>query len=310
MPEHGASIWWNGRLVPYETALTHVMSDTALRGLNAFEGLRAYALDCGMAYGIPGLDQHLARLERSTWRLGFRTEGLSQRMREAVVAVLSHADKPASDLYLRPTVYATDGAYEPNSADISTEEFVSWREEPSRSPRRVNCATSTWRHTPPDSFPSDAKVGASYTAFHLARIDVKRRGFEEAILLNEVANITESPGGSVFAFFDDLLVTPPVCEGILPSVTRRIVLDHLCPLLGVEVEERPIAPDEMYTAAEAFLAGTVDEISSISAINGHPIGQLGIRTPRTDQLSEAYQELCRGTILQHSQVLTVVLTKA
>lgn len=261
-------IWWNGALVPWNAASVHVTSETSLRGLNIFEGLRAYWLPSQGCYAIVALDEHLDRLENSARLLHFPIADLRRSLEQGVGELLAAVRSP-SDIYLRPTIYVDAGGYETDPTLMSIGAFISWRRTEARPDRSLRCFISSWRHIPAECLPSPAKVGASYSVFRLARLEAASNGFDEAILLNANGEITETPGGSIFALKGRTFTTPSLDTGILPSITRRIVLEFILPELGYAIEERPLAPHELRNSDAAMVVGTLDEISAMISIDGH-----------------------------------------
>ncbi len=285
-------IWWNGSIVPWDEARVHVTSDTAQRGLNVFEGLRAYWRPSSHDYAIIGLDAHLERLENSARLLSIPAGDVKARMLSGLRQLVGTIEQP-SDLYLRPTLYIDAGAYDIDQANIVTGEFISWRPAAAIERRALRCSISSWLHTPAQCLPPHAKIGAAYTAFRLARLDVQARGFDEALLANADGDITETPGGAIFIVQDDQLVTPPLETGILPSITRRIVIETLAPLLGIRCKQRRLRRGDIVGATAALIVGTLDEISRITALDDHVFGS-GLDGDMVSQLDVAYRNLCRN----------------
>ena len=298
-------IWWNGSIVPWNSAKVHVTSETALRGLNVFEGLRAYWRPKEQAYALIGLDQHLDRLLESACLMRIPALGLRQQILSGVRALLSCIPDP-SDLYLRPTLYVDSGGYEHDPNRIVIGKFISWRREPARTLRSLKCGVSSWIRVPASSLPSQAKIGATYTAFRLARLEATMRGLDEAILLNDRGQITETAGGSVFIAKAGALATPSLDSGILPSITRRIVLDLLCPHLGCEVRETHITTADLYSADEALIAGTLDEISDVSSVDGHVFSKNGGTSSATVEIAGLFRSFCEGTKFQESGWISMI----
>jgi branched-chain amino acid aminotransferase len=286
-------IWWNGALIPWDEANVHVTSETALRGLNVFEGIRAYWRPNQSCYAVVALDAHLDRLEQSARSLHIPIPGLRMRLQQGIQDLLVAIPTP-TDLYLRPTIYVESGGYEVNPAAIVVGAFISWRTAEARLHRSLHCSISSWRHIPSDALPSAAKIGASYTSFRLARLEVVSKGFQEAILLNERGEITETPVGSVFALSGRALTTPPLTSGILPSITRRIVLEVLCPECGFLSEERPLYPEDLRSADAVMIVGTLDEISHVASIDDHKFRTDHPAFAAIDELAHRYRLLYCG----------------
>ena len=286
-------IWWNGCLVPWNAAKVHVTSETALRGLNVFEGLRAYWRPDQNCYAVVALDAHLDRLEQSARLLRIPIVGVRARLEQGVHDLLL-AVSNSSDLYLRPTIYVEEGGFETDPAAIKVGHFINWRTANAREHRSLRCSVSTWQHIPMASLPSEAKIGASYTAFRMARLEALSKGFDEAILLNALGEITETPGGSVFALKGRTFSTPPLNIGILPSITRRIVLEFLCPELGLRFLERNLRVETLRDADAAMIAGTLDEISHIGSLDEHQFPNDNGAFAAIGELASVYRALCRG----------------
>jgi branched-chain amino acid aminotransferase len=298
-------IWWNGSLVPWDSARVHVTSETALRGLNVFEGLRAYWRPNERAYAVIGLDAHLDRLAESARLTLIPAPDIRQRMLSGIDALLQRISDP-SDLYMRPTLYVDRGGYEHDPQRIIVGEFISWRREPARTSRSLKCGISSWTRVPPSCLPSKAKIGATYTAFRLARLEMTTRGLDEAILLNEHGHITETAGGSIFIARSGVLATPSLSSGILSSITRRIVIDVLCPRLGYEVQERSLTPDDLRAADGAFIVGTLDEISNISSVDEHEFGKDGSANGVCCELAILFRSFCEGSQFQGTKWASII----
>lgn len=286
-------IWWNGALVPWHAANVHVTSETALRGLNVFEGVRAYWRPHESCYALVALDAHFDRLEQSARLLHIPIADLRERLDRGIHELLLAIPRP-SDLYLRPTIYVEAGGYEVDPRRVTVGAFISWRRAEARIERSLRCSISKWRHIPPAALPGAAKIGASYTAFRLARLEAASKGFDEAILLNDRGEITETPGGSVFALKGRTFATPPLDAGILPSITRRIVLEILCPELGYLSEERCLRAEDLRAADAAMIAGTLDEISHIVSIDEYDFQCDHPAIAAIDKVARLYHSLCDG----------------
>lgn len=289
-------IWWNGRLVPWTDARVHVTSETALRGLNVFEGIRAYWRPRESSFAVVGMEAHLERLAKSAHLLAMPTHNPQPRFRDAIAKVVRAVPQPG-DLYIRPTIYVDRGGYELDPSKIKLGEFVSWRREPSRLLRTLRCNISSWMRIPPACLPPGAKIGATYTAFRMARLEAIASGYDEAILLNDSGRVSETGGGSMFIVKGETVRTPPLDEGILPSITRRIVLEALCSALSIEAEERPLTVADLHQADEAFIAGTLDEISRIASIGQTILPDVGPNSV-VRKIQTIYRGLCQGTELR------------
>ena len=109
----------------------------------------------------------------------------------------------------------------------------------------------------------------------------RERGFDEALLVTPHGRVLEAPTSSIFWVKDGELLTPPLDEHILASITRAIVIE----VTGAA--ERSCTLDELLEADEAFLASTIREVQPISAIDERTFDAPGPVTRATAEVVEA-----------------------
>lgn len=284
-------IWWNGRIVPWAEATVHVTSETALRGTNVFEGVRAYWHETAGAFTIVALQEHLERLGRSARVLGLPVAPLLPELAhgtENLIRALGHR----RNLYLRPTIYLQEGHYTAKQSDLKLGAFISGRPTEVRNEQPITCAVSTWQRFADTALPPLAKIGAAYTAFRLARMEAAAFGCDEAILLNARGTVAETGGAAIFVVRDGRVFTPPSSDGVLEGVTRRITMELLTTQLGISVTERSIARSELYVADEVFVCGTLDEICSVGSVDSRPLPNAPGEVTRA--VRSLYLDLCEG----------------
>ena len=111
----------------------------------------------------------------------------------------------------------------------------------------------------------------SYADNVLARLEARRRGADEAILLNTAGELCCASAANLFVAAGGTLVTPPVESGALPGITRRCLLE-LAAARGLAVREAPILPEDLWAADEAFLTNTVIGVVGLTSAEGRSIG--------------------------------------
>ena len=117
----------------------------------------------------------------------------------------------------------------------------------------------------------DIKAGLNYAMSLYNIVDAHNKGFDENMYLDPATRTyVEETGGANFIFVtkDNKVVTPK-SNSILSSVTRRSLMVVAKDYLGLEVEERPVAKEELKDFAEAGLCGTAAVISPIGKIVDH-----------------------------------------
>ena len=95
----------------------------------------------------------------------------------------------------------------------------------------------------------------------LARRLAREQGFDEALLVTPHGRVLEAPTSSIFWVNGGKLMTPPLDDHILASITRALVID----VSGAH--EQPCTLDDLIGADEAFLASTIREVQPIATID-------------------------------------------
>ena len=149
-----------------------------------------------------------------------------------------------------------------------------------------------------------AKVCGQNTNSVLAKREVVRGGYDEAIMLDSNGYVAEASGENIFAVIRGKLVTPPLSAAILEGITRESVLT-LARDLGIPAEEQALSRDQLYLAQEVFLTGTAAEITPVREIDDRRIGK-GEPGEITKRLQSTFFEAARGHLSQYSHWLTPV----
>lgn len=153
--------------------------------------------------------------------------------------------------------------------------------------RGVRCVMASRPRWNPGGFIPAAKFAANPDLW-LAKKEASARGAYEALLLNPAGQLAEGSSSNVFLVKDKRIVTPSLASGILDGVTRSVVL-ALAPQAGLEAEERPVAPGELFEAQEVFLTSTLKEVVPVVSVDGRPVGE-GAPGVITDRMLGLLQE--------------------
>jgi branched-subunit amino acid aminotransferase/4-amino-4-deoxychorismate lyase len=98
--------------------------------------------------------------------------------------------------------------------------------------------------------------------------------------------VAETAGANLFWIYHDKVCTTPTGRGVLPGITRAVVLE-ICQVLGLETNKRVIKPDALKNADAIFLTQSALGIISVSSLNGDPVGH----SPLVDKIYGAYCEM-------------------
>jgi branched-chain amino acid aminotransferase len=131
----------------------------------------------------------------------------------------------------------------------------------------------------------------AYAESVLALARAKAVGADDAIFLDTAGHVSEATASNIFALIDDTLVTPPLGCGVLPGITRAVVLE-LAPALGVRVAERVLEEAELAAASEMFLTSSIREIAPLVSVGASVIGGGGVGA-LTERFVAAYASLTR-----------------
>jgi branched-chain amino acid aminotransferase len=279
----------NGALVPYADVKIHIGAEALTRALSVFEGVKGYWDSAGEVFSIRTPRRHYDRLCRSaslfhipvTFTYDEFLAGLSTLAGELLV--------PDKDLWFRPTMYVTHGHWgEATEADLVVTAFSQRKLDPD--PMRLG--VTSWRRASDLVLPTRVKSSANYVGARMARIEVRRLGYDDAIMLNDFGRVAEATGACVLIAQRGRIVTPPTSESCLDSITVDI-LEEVAEHLGVPFERRPIERTELLAADECGLAGTISELTLVAELDGVEYEQTGLLA----QLRQRYLELMRGDLV-------------
>ena len=168
----------------------------------------------------------------------------------------------------------------------------------------ITAGVSSWRKFSVLSTPPQAKMGGNYLNSILTTQEAKRNGYDEAILLDKLGNVSEAPGENIFIIKDDQIITPPLTSSALAGITRDSLF-LLAQDIGYKVQVREITRSELYIADEVFLSGTAAEITPIIRIDQNKIGN-GKVGAITSKLMSDYTDMVMNKNERYSEWLTPV----
>ena len=123
----------------------------------------------------------------------------------------------------------------------------------------------------------------------LARIEGRRQGFNDMVMLNQTGRVAEATASCVLMVRDGSIATPPPSEGCFESITIDI-LESLCESLGMPFERRPIDRTELQIADELALAGTLAEVAIVERFEDREMPE----APMLSRLRDEYFACARG----------------
>jgi branched-chain amino acid aminotransferase len=233
-----------------------------LRGDGAFEVIRVYD-------GLPfAFEDHLRRLERSALNLRLPLD--LEAVRADANRLLAHAG-PGPDHELLRIVITRGGRR------------LMLTEPMPELPELIRLGSVTYSPT----VVLDGVKSLSYAANRLASRLARERGFDEALLVTPDGWVLEAPTSSFFWVERGEILTPPLDEHILASITRRLVIEETGAI------ERSCTLEQLMAAEEAFLASTVREVHPVAAIDSRELHAPG---PVTESTASAVGERIRSEL--------------
>ncbi|AKH38997.1 MULTISPECIES: branched-chain amino acid transaminase [Nitrosomonas] len=301
MADRDGVIWFDGKMVPWRDATTHVLTHTLHYGMGVFEGLRAYQTSKGPA--IFRLVEHTDRLFNSAhifrMTIPFDKATLMQAQKEVVKQ--NHLESG----YIRPIVFYGAEAMGLSAKNLSVHVAIAawpWGTYlgPDSLENGIRVKTSSFCRHHVNINMCRAKSVATYTNSILAHQEVAMDGYHEALLLDVDGYIAEGSGENIFIIKQGKLYTPDLTS-CLEGITRNSVIE-LAQEMNIPVIEKRITRDEVYCADEAFFTGTAAEVTPIRELDNRTIGN-GKRGPITQQLQALFFDCVSGKATHHTDWL-------
>jgi branched-chain amino acid aminotransferase len=304
MADRDGVIWYDGKMVPWREATTHVLTHTLHYGMGVFEGVRAYETTDGPS--IFRLQDHTDRLFRSAHILGMKMPFDKDTLNEAQKAVVR--DNNLKSGYLRPMAFYGAEAMGISAKTLSVHVIVAawpWGaylgKEALEHGIRVKTSSFSRHHV--NITMCKAKANGNYMNSIMAHREAEMDGYQEALLLDVDGFVAEGSGENVFIVRHGKLYTPDLTSA-LEGITRDTIV-QLAGELGIPVIEKRITRDEVYCADEAFFTGTAAEVTPIRELDNRAIGN-GDRGPITTRLQALYFDCVQGKSEAHASWLAHV----
>lgn len=229
-------------------------------GSSVFDGARAFE---GVA---PDLDRHCDRVNNSAHALGLNPTMQTDEIVElSGEGIKKFGDK--AELYIRPMYWAEQGGYfSVPPLPESTRFCLCLHVTPMPEPQGFSVTQSQYRRPTIESAPVNAKAGCLYPNSGRALMEVRGRGYDNAVVLDALSNVAELATANLMMAKDGVVHTPYPNGTFLNGITRQRVI-HLLRDAGVEVQERIITYDELRDADELWSTGNYAKVLPINRID-------------------------------------------
>ncbi|MBI2317567.1 MAG: branched-chain amino acid transaminase [Betaproteobacteria bacterium] len=307
MADRDGFIWYDGKLVPWRQATTHVLTHSLHYGLAAFEGVRAYDTVDGTA--IFRLSEHIERWFNSAhiylMKMPYDKATLIEAHKEVVRA------NKLDSCYLRPIAFygSEKMGVSPKGATVHVA-VAAWPwgaylgDEGMEKGIRVKTSSYARHHI--NVTMARAKVSGTYMNSILANLEATEHGYDEALLLDVDGFVAEGAGENLFMVKNGRIYEPEIASALM-GITRETVI-ALAADLGYEVKAKRLTRDDLYIADEAFFTGTAAEVTPIRELDGRGIGA-GRRGPITAKIQSLFFDVVKGKVAKYKDWLTPVAEK-
>jgi branched-chain amino acid aminotransferase len=292
MADRDGTIWYDGELVPWRQATTHVLTHSLHYGLAVFEGLRAYKTVDGTA--VFRLKEHTDRLFNSAHIYMMKIPYTRAVLMDAQKAVVR--ENGLESCYIRPIAFygSEKMGVSPKGATVHVA-VAAWPwgaylgAEGLERGIRVKTASFSRHHV--NVSMCRAKYSGTYANSILANAEAVDHGYDEGLLLDVDGFVAEGAGENLFIVKDGQIYEPEIASALV-GITRGSI-HQLAKDLGYSIVTKRLTRDDVYIADEAFFTGTAAEVTPIRELDGRVIG-IGKRGPVTTQIQKAFFDVVGG----------------
>ena len=304
MDDRDGQIWYDGKLVPWRDATTHVLTHSLHYGLAVFEGVRAYKTIDGTA--IFRLKEHTERLFNSAhiymMKIPYSREDIMEAQKEVVRA------NELESCYIRPIAFygSEKMGVSPKGASVRVA-IAAWPwgaylgAEALEHGIRVKTSSFARHHV--NVSMCRAKYSGTYANSILANLEATEHGYDEGLLLDVDGFVAEGSGENLFMVKNGCLYEPELTSALM-GITRDSVIT-LAREMGYAVSAKRLTRDDLYIADEAFFTGTAAEVTPIRELDGRTLGD-GKRGPITTRIQKMFFDCVSGRANNHRDWLSPI----
>ncbi len=284
-------IWFDGKMIDWQDANTHLLTHTLHYGLGVFEGVRAYSTQKGPS--IFRLNDHTDRLFKSAETVNMKIPYSKEIINTAHQDVIKANN--LKEAYIRPMCFYGSEGMGLRADNLKVHAMVAAWEwpsymEPEARTKGIKVKLSSYNRQVKNPV-SNAKVNGNYVHSIVALNEALENGFDEALMLDADGYVAEGSGENFFIVKENILYSPDL-DSCLDGITRRTILE-LADELGISYEIKKLTVEDVIEADESFFSGTAAEVVPINSLDEHTIGS-GARGPVTEKLQSIYFDQVRG----------------
>lgn len=277
-------VWLNEGLVPEKEAKISVYDHGFLYGDGLFETLRVYR---GKVFRW---EDHLKRLFQSAQLIHLNIPWTKEELTQAVEKTVKANN--IGEGSVRLTVSRGVGSLGLSPKLCPQPTLVIMAKETSPYPaeyreKGVSVAIVSVRRNHPDALNPGVK-SLNFLNNILAKVEASEKGAFEGLMVNQEGYLTEGTVSNFFIVQEGKVLTPPLSAGLLPGITRQVVIE-CAENLNLSVVETNLTWYDLYHAKEVFLTNSSLEVMPVTNVDEEVIGD-GMPGEITKRLAKEYQQ--------------------
>jgi aminodeoxychorismate lyase len=271
-------VFLNGQFLSEAEAVVPVNDRGFMYGDGLFETMR-------VVNGKPfRFAQHLDRMTRGADFLKIKPPFAPKELEKFAAQLIEQNKMPDAILRVMLTRGPGERGYKFNGHSKPTVVMTLHSAPSLENPVEWNLITSSFRI--PAADPLSSFKTTSKLLYVMARAEAAEKGADEALLINTNGEVAETASGNLFWVYDDKICTVPTGRGVLPGITRAIVLE-ICQTMGLQTNKRVIKPEALRNSQGIFVTQSALGVVPVASFDGESVAP----SPLVDQIARAYHEM-------------------
>jgi aminodeoxychorismate lyase len=273
-------VFLNGQFVSEAHAVVPVNDRGFMYGDGLFETMR-------VCNGRPfRMAQHLERMMRGADFLKIKCPFTPRELQEFAGQLIGQNQMPEAVLRVTLTRGPGERGYTPQIDSQPTVVMTLHAAPPMDVGNPVQWRLITSSYRIPAADPLSSFKTMSKLVHIMARLEAVEKDADEALLVNTNGEVAETASGNLFWVYQDNICTVPTGRGVLPGITRSVVLE-ICRTLGLPTNKCVIKPRALRNSEGIFITQSVLGIVPVTALDGEPVAPSSLLDP----VLRAYHEM-------------------
>jgi branched-chain amino acid aminotransferase len=297
--------YFEGKIVPAESAKVSIQTHALQYGTAVFGGIRGYYNKDKDNVYIFRIHDHFTRLLNSTKIMQIQFDKNPQELVDITLQLVKESGYK-ENIYIRPYIYTSSLQLSPRFHDVKADIaiYILQLNDYMDTQSGLKTMVSSWRRIDDTAIPTFSKASGGYVNSALAKSEAVQNGCDEAIFLDSRGLVSEGSAENLFMVRDGKLITPSLASSILEGITRKSILE-IAKNLNIEVVERDVSRSELYICDELFFSGTGVQVAWISEVDRRVVGS-GKIGPITEMIQKLFFKIVTGEEKEYMKWLVSV----